>query len=153
MQDSLLQERRWKQPVHRLGPVPNRDRKTSKSLETFQQAEDRYVGVRNWLARGHFIPGTRAREGGGQALPFGVAHCSVRGSGLDGLACRVPRGPVWIYVSIVHRYESYGSVEPSVGARWDLLGNVGFRRNPDLARQDPMTGLDRLFGCPVLVYD
>ena len=86
----------------------------------------------------------------------------LQGSGFEGLGWvplglkRARQGPVW---SRMGRYISRTSIRDSRAIRQGPSGPVGsyqgptgFRRNPDLARQDPK-GLDGSLNCPVLVHN
>ena len=90
---------------------------------------------RDLFARGYFIPGRTSQRGGSTGACVSVSHVvgHRQGSRFDGLGwshwvpsghVRVPYGPVWVRISVVHQY---GTVERSIRARRGLSGHIGFR--------------------------
>ena len=85
-----------------------------------------------------------------------------QGSGFEGLGWvplgpkRARQGPVWSrmgpYISRTPIRDSRVICRGSSGSVGPYWVPTGFRRNPDLARQDP-TGLDGSLDCPVLVHN
>ena len=125
------------------------------------------IGVRDLVARGYFILGGASQMGGGRAAAFRVARCQTpSGVRLDEFGWvplgpkRARHGPVWSHMGPYEKaYVSRTPIRDSRVMRQGSSGPVGpyrvptgFRRNPDLAQQDP-TGLDGSLDCPVSVHN
>ena len=121
------------------------------------------VGVRDLVARGYFIPGRTSQRGGGRAPAFRVARCRTSsGVRVDWLGWvplgpkRARQGPAWsrmgLHISRTPIRDSRVIRQGSSGPVGPYRVPTGFRRNPDLARRDPM-GLDGSPDCPASVHD
>ena len=122
-----------------------------------------YIGVRDLVARGYFIPGRTSQRGGGRAPAFRVARCRTSsGVRVDWLGWvplgpkRARQGPAWSrmgpHISRTPMRDSRVIRQGSSGPVGPYRVPMGFRPNPDLARRDLM-GLDGSPDCPASVHN
>ena len=117
--------------------------------------EKKEVRVRDLVARGYSIPGRTSQKGGWSGTDVSVSRVvgPSQGSGLMGLVGS-RQGPIW---SSMGPFFNCTPIQDSQVIHQGSSGPFGpyrvltrFRRNPVLARQNPM-GLDGSLDCPVLV--